>query len=306
MKNHRIRIITIILLVIAILLACSISQPTPVSQPTLEPSLAPSNTPAPTPTETLIPVLPTAKQPVSRLYGVALLLPGQTANIRSAPGQDSLIIGTLRMESGMLSSTGSTAEADGLHWIEIAWAQNKTGWVSSLYLTEYTPQGAFCSDNRIPALLAELKTALLNQDGDAFAALVSPTRGLSVKLLMGGNWANYTPEQVSWLFKSSYQYNWGRSPASGLDVVGSFPEKIQPLLTQVFSTDYVLGCNRILLDDISYHLAWPEYYEAFNYYSVHLPAPAEEEPGWRIWLTGIEYIEGQPYLMSLVNFDWEP
>ena len=107
-----------------------------VVPPTAEPTVQP--------TDTLTPLLPTTQQPVSRLYSVALLLPGQTANIRSAPGQDKPIIGSLSFNSGMISSTGNTAEADGLHWIEIAYAQNKTGWVSSLYLTEYIPSQTFC------------------------------------------------------------------------------------------------------------------------------------------------------------------
>jgi hypothetical protein len=305
MQKRNAAIPALIILLLASL-ACSLGQTAPTPQPTLEATTAPSDTPQPTPTETLIPVLPTANLPVSRLYGVALLYPGQYANIRSAPGQNAPIIGSLSYHSGMLSSTGNTAEADNLHWIEIAYAQNKTGWVSSLYLTEYVPQGAFCGDERIPALIGKLKNALLDKDGDAFAALVSPTRGLSVRLIREGNWASYSPEQVSWLFKSSYAFNWGKSPASGLDVNGSFMERVYPFLGSVFGSDYVLACNQILLEDVNYQAGWPEVYAAFNYYSVHLPLPDDTELGWRTFLVGFEYVEGEPYLMTLVHFDWEP
>jgi hypothetical protein len=40
--------------------------------------------------------------------------------------------------------------------------------------------------------------------------------------------------------------------------------------------------------------------------SAHMPMPDDTELGWRTFLAGIEYVDGKPYLMTLVHFDWEP
>jgi hypothetical protein len=302
------RIVLTMPLVIVFLaaLACSLSQPSATLQPTIEPAIAPSTAePTAQPTETLSPMLPTAKQPVSRLYAVALLTPGHTANIRSAPGQDTPIIGSLTFDSGMISSTGNTAEADGLHWIEIAWTQNTTAWVSSLYLTEFVPRLTFCSDQKVLDLIENFRGALITRDGALFKDTVSPTRGLSVRLLNGGNFANYTPEQVSWLFKSSYAYDWGLGAGSGLPVNGSFMDEVYPSLLKTFDTEASYYCNQVMLET-NYPADWPDYYAAFNYYSVHSPIIPGQELDWHVYLVGFEYVDGEPYITSLVHFAWEP
>jgi hypothetical protein len=46
--------------------------------------------------------------------------------------------------------------------------------------------------------------------------------------------------------------------------------------------------------------AWP--YPAFNFYSVK---GAIAFP-WRMFLVGIEYIDGVPYLYSLIHAQWAP
>jgi len=304
MKNRAAAIIPL-LSIILMAMACSLGQVTPSLQPTLEPTAAPSNTPAPTPTETQIAVLPTTEPPVSRLYSVALLTPGHTANIRSAPGQDTPIIGSLTYDSGLISGTGNTAEADGLHWIEIAYAQNTNAWVSSLYLTEYVPQTTFCSDQQVLDLIENFRGALITKDGALFKETVSPTRGLSVRLLNGGNFANYTPEQVSWLFKSSYAYDWGTAAGSGLEVKGSFMDEVYPSLLKTFDTEARYYCNQVMLET-NYPADWPNYFSNFNFYSVNSPIIPGEELDWHTYLVGFEYVDGKPYIMSLIHYAWEP
>lgn len=305
MKKRTTLCIPVIIITLS-MLACALGTPTAAPPTIITVVVSATEAPQPTPTETLIPALPTREYPVSRLYSVAMLMPGQTANIRSAPGQNSPIIGSLRMESGMLSSTGSTAEAEGLHWIEIAYAQNKTGWVSSLYLTEYVPQGTFCSDERVTDVLENLRGAVITKDGALFKDIVSPTRGLTVRLLTNGNWASYTPEQVSWLFKSSYAFNWGKAAGSGLEVSGSFMDEVYPLLLRSLDTESRYACNQVLVEETNYPALWPDYYQAFNFYSVHSPVLPGEELDWHTFLVGFEYVNGQPYVINLVHYAWEP
>ena len=307
MNTIRIRIVTVLLVLLVSMLACTFSQPTPAQPPTLEPTVAqPTAEPTIQPTDTLSPVLPTTQQPVSRMYSVALLTPGHTANIRSAPGQDNPIIDALKYDSGMISGTGNTAEADGLHWIEIAWAQSTTAWVSTLYLTEYVPKDAFCGDQKVLDLIENFRDAVITKNGDLFKSVVSPTRGLTVRLLTNGNWASYTPEQVSWLFKSSYAFNWGKAAGSGLEVNGSFMDEVYTFLLRSLDSESRYACNKVDAEGASYPMLWPDYYTAFNFYSVRSPVIPEEELGWHTFLIGFEYVDGEPYLMSLVHFAWEP
>ncbi|MGA9398984.1 MAG: SH3 domain-containing protein [Anaerolineaceae bacterium] len=306
MKKQFISITTVIVCLLLLQLACGLSSPTPLpATPTLQPP-APTDTPQPTPTLTLLPALPTTEPPRHRQYSVALRKPGETANIRSAPGETNPVIGSLSTAFGPVYGTGSLATVNNQQWIEITFSGSKTGWVSGLYLTEAVSSGAFCADSRVAELLTQLKTVLWDQDGELFASLVSPTRGLTVRLLTGGNWASYTPEQVSWLLRSSYQFNWGKAPGSGLDVVGSFPQKIEQPLTEVVNSDYQTACNQVLVGGASYPAVWPDFYAAFNYVSLYRPGAAGDELNWRTWLVGFEYVNGQPYIMTLVTYAWEP
>ncbi len=306
MKKQYIPIAMMVISLIGLQLACSLGSPTPVPATLTAEPPTPTVTPQPTPTLTLSPVLPTTEVPVSRLYSVALRLPGETANVRSAPGQNNPVIGSISTTSGLISGTGGTADADNLHWIEIAWAQNKTGWVSSLYLTEYVPQATFCSDQRVPDVIENFRGALINKDGDLFKSVVSPTRGLTVRLFNGGNWASYTPEQVSWLFKSSYAFNWGKHPASGLGVSGSFMDQVHPFLLRAFDTESRYYCNQVTPESGNYPALWPDYYAAFNFYSAYSPTLPGNELDWHNVLVGFEYVNGEPYIINLVHYAWEP
>ncbi len=305
MKKRTPVIIPMVIILLS-MLACATGTPT-AAPPTIITVVVPATeAPLPTPTETMVANLPTSQPPVSRLYSVALLLPGQTANIRSAPGQDTPVIGTLKFTDGFISGTSNTAEADGLHWIEIVYAQNTNGWVSSLYLTEYVPSTTFCSDERVTDTLENLRGAVITKDGELFKSLVSPTRGLSVRLLTNGNWANYTPEQVSWLFKSSYVYDWGLGAGSGLPVEGSFMDEVYPFLLRALDTESRYACNQVLVEETNYPALWPDYYEAFNFYSALSPLPDDSELGWHTFLIGFEYVDGVPYIINLVHYAWEP
>ena len=155
-------------------------------------------------------------------------------------------------------------------------------------------------------LIENFRGAVITKNGDLFKSVVSPTRGLSVRLLNGGNFANYTPEQVSWLFKSSYAYDWGLGAGSGLPVNGSFMDEVYPFLLQTFDTEADYTCNQLVLESANYVADWPAYYKAFNFYTVHSPIPADNELGWHTFVVGFEYVDGEPYIMSLVHFAWEP
>ena len=126
------------------------------------------------------------------------------------------------------------------------------------------------------------------------------------RLFNGGNWASYTPEQVSWLFNSSYQFNWGKHPASGLDVSGSFMEQVHPFLLRAFDTEARYYCNQVTPESGNYPALWPDSYAAFNFYSAHSPVLPGNELDWHNVLVGFEYVNGEPYIINLVHYAWEP
>jgi hypothetical protein len=48
-------------------------------------------------------------------------------------------------------------------------------------------------------------------------------------------------------------------------------------------------------------------YDNVNFYTVYKPG-TDQYGGldWRAWTVGVEYIEGKPYLFSLIHYQWEP
>jgi hypothetical protein len=168
------------------------------------------------------------------------------------------------------------------------------------------PPSDFCSDAAVSALLQSFKSAVLSSNGASFAALVSPARGLDVRFFRYVDPVNYDQEHAEFVFESAFVINWGPQPGSGEDLKGPFHEVIVPSLEAVFeaaSTTYV--CNQIKTGGATYLPEWP--YPNVAYYSIFFPG-TEAYGGldWQTWLTGIHFVQGQPYLHALIHMDWEP
>jgi hypothetical protein len=94
---------------------------------------------------------------------------------------------------------------------------------------------------------------------------------------------------------------------SGEDTLETFSEALLPYLQEVFSANFELHCNDMLnLANFSLE-PWPPEYANINFYTVY--KPGTEQYGsldWRAWTVGFEYVEGTPYLFSLIHYQWEP
>ena len=101
--------------------------------------------------------------------------------------------------------------------------------------------------------------------------------------------------------------NWGPTFGNSESVVGTFEEIILPILQDTFKNE-ILTCNEVKLGGATYEVEWPEEYTNLNFYSIHSPGvdPAYDGLDWHTWLASIEYVDGQPYLFSLTNYQWEP
>ena len=315
------------LLVILVLSACAQSSSTQTATPSgpfipgtptlyLGSPVPALNTPGagetavPFPLPTFTPLTqPTPSGPLnpSNVYAVIRVAPDDTLNIRSEPGMESSVVGTLQPTQSGLTRTGKTSSMGEETWVEIQNPSGGTGWVNADFLTTYIDPAAFCADARVTTLLDDLKTAVNTTSGKLFSSLVSPVHGLDVIYIRDGTVANYTPDEASWAIQSTYQVDWGTGAGSGQPVSGTFPEIILPALQDVFK-NVTLACNEIKLGGATYTVEWPSEYANLNFYSLYNPGndPSNGGLDWRTWLAGVEYVDGQPYLFSLSNYQWEP
>jgi hypothetical protein len=162
---------------------------------------------------------------------------------------------------------------------------------------------AFCADTRIPALIEQLKASVNQSNGDTFAALVSPTHGVDVRLWAYSNEVNFNMTSARNVFISVDSYNWGGGP-SGVPDLGSFKDIIQPKLLEVLNAPNM----ETYCDDLTkvFPLATPWPYPDVRYYNLYKPATGDLTSDFRTWLIGFEYINNQPYLHSMVTIVWEP
>jgi hypothetical protein len=162
---------------------------------------------------------------------------------------------------------------------------------------------AFCADARIPVLIEQLKASMNQSNGDMFASLVSPSHGVDVRFWAYSAPVNFGIEKARNAFTSTEAYNWGGGP-SGTPDVGSFKDIIQPKLQEVLNAPtmetYCDSLDRVF----SLSVPWP--YPNIRYYNLYKPATPGVDFDFRTWLIGFEYINGQPYLHSMVTIVWEP
>jgi hypothetical protein len=152
-------------------------------------------------------------------------------------------------------------------------------------------------------LLSQLKAGVNQSNGSLFSALVSPTHGLDVRLWAYADLVNFNAASVTNIFSDTKVYNWGGGP-SGMPDTGTFKDVIQPKLLEVLNAPNMeTYCDSF---DKVYPLATPWPYPNIRYYNLYKPGTPVIELDFRTWLIGFEYIDGQPYVHSMVTISWEP
>ncbi len=165
-----------------------------------------------------------------------------------------------------------------------------------------TAQANFCADSRIATLIEQLKGSMNQSNGDMFAALVSPTHGVDVRLWAYSSPVNFNSTSAKNVFTSTDSYTWGGGP-SGIPDVGTFKNIIQPKLADVLNAPNM----ETYCDNLTkvFPLANPWPYSGMHYYNLYKPASSAGFD-FRTWLIGFEYVNGQPYISALVTIVWEP
>ena len=274
-------------------------KPSPTSLPTGTAPAATQAQPTATPGSTTYPAAPASP------LAVILVKPDDVLNIRSGAGIAHAVVGAFSSTAKDIQPTGLTATALDSPWLEVKNPAGGVGWVNAVYLTEYVAPAAFCNDARVTQLLEDFKQSLNNADGELLSSLVSPAHGLTLYYRRYTPSVNYTPAQASWLFHSTYRVNWGAG-ASGIDDIGTFREIPLPKLMDVLNAaSYEQRCNDQQAASM-YLEPWPLTYSNINFYALYKPGSPDIEFDWRVWLAGVEYVQGKPYLFALIHFEWEP
>lgn len=282
--------------------------PTPtMSLPTLTPGALPTLTatqPIPGSTPTQIPGIVGGVP--SGPYGVILVAPGDVLNVRTGAGAGYPVSGSFTPSANNIMRTGPSILADGDQWVQVQNPGGGTGWVNDHFLTEYVAPATFCTDSRVNTMLTNFGTALTTSNGPLLSAEVSPAHGVTVYLWRQGISHTFKQSDARWVFDSIYQHNWGPAPASGLDTVGSFHDKVLPWLQEVFNPSSSLTCNSLGTAAQFGSNPWPVEFTNINFYTVLKPGTPGVDLDFRYWLVGVEYFHGQPSIFALIHFAWEP
>jgi len=275
------------------------------------PGSLPTATQVTLPTPTLTTVTATSTMvslPVQ--YAVVFLGEGDLLNVRTGPGTENAILGTLPPDARDLPFTGNRQEEGSTSWVEIQLPDGTAGWVSSSFVTEAVAADMFCQDGRVVSLLNRFIDAINNQEGNELAAIASPTHGLIIQLNWWNPAVNFTSaEVIKNLFISTTDYEWGVADGSGLAITGPFKDKALPVLGDITTREHTRHCN-VLESGISAGgtaglLTWPVEYQNLNFVALYRAAPSDQELDWRTWVIGFEYVNGEPYMVVLVQYHWE-
>ncbi|HSM72514.1 MAG TPA: NBR1-Ig-like domain-containing protein [Anaerolineales bacterium] len=201
------------------------------------------------------------------------------------------------------NSTSLYRTADGgSTWTLLSGSGNPTP-TNTPSVTQTLSHDAFCADTRVPLLIAQLKAGANQSNGSLISTLVSPTHGLDVRLWAYAEPVNFNAAGVSNMFSDTTIYNWGGGP-SGIPDTGTFKDVIQPKLLEVLNAPNMeIYCDSL---DKAYPLSNPWPYPNIRYYNLYKPGTPGTELDFRTWLIGFEYINGEPYLHSMVTIIWEP
>jgi hypothetical protein len=214
------------------------------------------------------------------------------------------VIGSFPADTVNIMRTQSTTSADSIFWVEVQKPGGGTGWVDFRYLTEYVTHNAFCADQSIPILIEQLKGSMNQSNGDMFAGLVSIKSGVSVQLWPNQPAVNFNRTTAPGVFTSTQSYDWGTGDGQGgPSVVGTFVERVQPKLLEVFNAANMATYCDDLTNVFNPSHAWP-YGPNLHYYNLYKPGTTTFD--FRTWLIGIEYLNGRPYLHSLISVTWGP
>jgi hypothetical protein len=283
------------------------AEATEFQKPTSTPAPA-TATPIPPPPDKPADTLPSPSSSESStssgLYRVVWVAENDSLNVRSGPGVQNDIAGTFPYDAGDIRITGAAEEKDNVSWVPVI-REGITGWVRDDYLTEQVEKQQFCGDKKAYTLLNSFFTAIEKKDGAVLEKVISPRRGLLIRL----NWWNpevrIPPKAIPILFDDKTPYKWGAGEGSGLATEGSFADIILPSLSKDLAGQPQVLCNELAGGPTTGLIKLPPEYQNFHYFAVYRPGSKEQELDWGTWAVGFEYNNSEPVIIFLVHYNYE-
>ena len=239
----------------------------------------------------------------SGMYAVVGIPEGEILLLRNPAGITGSIVDELAYDERGITATGNAANLGSSIWMEIQTPDGSRGWVNSLNMTEDVSQEQFCEDARALMVLDNSLRSIQTQDGDLLSQIVNPRRGLVIR----HDWWNpeiiVPAERVPGIFDDRTEIEWGLMSGGEFKIQGSFKDIILPLLEDTILNSPVVVCGDVPSGTTSRQVLWPSEYTSLNYFAIHRPAPEGGNTfDWRTWAFVFEYIDGQPFLTSIIHF----
>jgi photosystem II stability/assembly factor-like uncharacterized protein len=247
-------------------------------------------------------IAPTKFLPGTGPYAVIFVAANDVLNVRSGAGVSNPIIATLAPDATWVFGTGNKTKVGTDDWFEIQ-SPGGTGWVNAYYLTEQVDPRAFASDPRALALINTVKESLNNANGTQFCGMLHDPHGLRLYYMKYNDPRYYTTDQACNIFSDTTVFDWGPGPGGSVNLVGTFSDAFKPKLLDVFNASYVAEPNSLTYVSM-YTNPW--LYPQWNFFNVYRPGTPGIELDWRAWLVGIEYVNGYPYITTMLHYTWEP
>lgn len=238
-------------------------------------------------------------------YQVAFVADNDMLNVRRQPGWDAAVVGKLAPDASGIQVIGEGQTLQGSSpWLPVETSVGE-GWINSRFLTESVSRETFCGDPEVTALLERFRRAVAEEDGKALLELVHPDRGLRVRLNWWNEEVRFDGPDMQTIFNAQKKYDWGMNEGSGESIRGSFSEIVMPFLERDLLGASEQRCDEGLFGPTAGLTNLPEGYAPVRFYSLHRPAPAEQELDWGTWVIGVERWEGRYYVSYLVHYRWE-
>ncbi|MGB9668898.1 MAG: hypothetical protein ACPL0B_00800 [Anaerolineales bacterium] len=290
-----------------LLVSCGISVPfvtTDIQTPTA--MMVATSSPVP-PTMTAQPTaipLPKFTDSVSAIF----LGDDQVLKVYRNPAEENNPIAQLEPHAVGISTSGKAQWEKGRLWIEIKLSQGGNGWVNADYVTATISPTEFCNDPQVNQTLNAVIKAIKERDENGLINTISPVHGLRIRYL----WQNPdvflgTPENLNGIFTAETSFDWGFDRSLNQSVHGSFSSIILPAIEPVLDGSNSL-CDTldqgIAADWSNGYIEWPPSYLNLNYIALYRPASQEDALKWRTWAFGMEKINSQYFLTTMVQYKW--
>jgi hypothetical protein len=237
------------------------------------------------------------------MYAVVGIPEGEILLLRNPAGITGSIVEELAYYERGITATGNVANLGSSIWMEILTPDGSRGWVNSLNLTEDVSQEQFCEDARALMVLDTSLRSIQTQDGDLLTQIVNPRRGLIIR----HDWWNpevvVPADSLPGIFDDRDETEWGLMSGGEFKIQGSFKDIILPLLEDTILNSPIVVCADVPSGTTSRQVLWPSEYTSLNYFAIHRPAPEGGNAfDWRTWAFVFEYIDGEPFLTSIIHF----